>query len=173
LVLIWTGLVTTLRPQKPQANQPRSNSSSVSFIEVRHFINAHRRGVLLAELRVFFIRPWRSRAGSLGVEPTVSERRSLMAALASGRLIYAPLDHLNVLGGPAFDYLIFDPEEGFESVMPEPPALEFVAVVGRASRGVGIGAFDRATFQNKIFLGRVAWQDSGLLRTGRLAGLHK
>ena len=111
-------------------------------MEVRHFIKAHCRGVLLAELHVFFIRPWCSKAGSLGVEPTVSERRSLMAALAYGRLIYPPLDHLNVLAGPAFDYLIFDPEEGFGSMMPKPLALEFVAVVGRASWGVGVGAFD-------------------------------
>jgi hypothetical protein len=79
-------------------------------MEVRHLIKAHPRDVLLAELRVFFIRPWCSQAGSPGAEPTASERRSLMAAPAGGRLIYAPLDHLNVLGGPVFDYFIFDPE---------------------------------------------------------------
>jgi|SRR5215469_717084 len=71
-----------------------------------------------------------------------------MAALAYGRLIYAPLDHLNVLGGPAFDHLIFGPEESFKSVMPKPLALEFVAIVGRASRGVGVGAFDRLSEPN-------------------------
>ena len=112
-------------------------------MEVRHFIKAHRRGVLLAELCVFFIRPWCSQAGSPGAEPTISERRSLMAALAGGRLIYAPLDHLNMLCWPAFYYLILDPEEGFESMVPKPLAFEFVTVVGRASRGIGVGALDR------------------------------
>jgi hypothetical protein len=79
-------------------------------MEVHHFIKAHCRGVLLAELCVFFIRPRFPQAGSLGAEPTVSERRSLMAALADGRLICPPLNHLNAVRGPAFDYLIFDPE---------------------------------------------------------------
>jgi hypothetical protein len=79
-------------------------------MEVRHFIKAHCRGVLLTELRDFFIRPRCPQAGSPGTEPTVSERGSLTAALAGDCLICAPLDHLNVLGGPAFDYLIFDPE---------------------------------------------------------------
>jgi hypothetical protein len=71
-----------------------------------------------------------------------------MAALADGRLICAPLNHLNVLRGPAFDYLIFDPEQCFGSVMPEPLALELVTFVGRASRGVWIGALDRLSKPN-------------------------
>ncbi len=79
-------------------------------MNVRHLIKVHPRGVLLAELRVFFSRPYFSQAGSPSDEPTVGERRSLMAALAGRHLIYAPLDHLNVLGEPAFDYFIFDPE---------------------------------------------------------------
>jgi len=81
-------------------------------MSVRHLIKVHPRGMLLAELRVFFIRPWCSQAGSPGGEPTVGERRCLMAALAGRHLVYicTPLDHLNVLGEPAFDYFIFDPE---------------------------------------------------------------
>jgi hypothetical protein len=41
-----------------------------------------------------------------------------MTALAGRHLIYAPLDHQNVLGEPAFDYFIVDPELGFNAVMP-------------------------------------------------------
>jgi len=33
-----------------------------------------------------------------------------MTALAGRYLIYAPLDHLDVPGEPAFDYFIFGPE---------------------------------------------------------------
>lgn len=117
-------------------------------MEVRHCIKAHCRGVLLAELCVFFIRPRFPQAGSPGAKPTVSERGSLMATLADGRLICAPLNHLNVLRGPAFDYLIFDPEQCFGSLMPEPLALELVTFVGRASRGVWIGALDRLSKPN-------------------------
>ncbi len=79
-------------------------------MNVRHLINIHPRGVLLAELRVFFIRPWCSQAGSPSGEPAVGERRPLVAALTGRHLIYAPLDHLNLLGEPAFDHFISDPE---------------------------------------------------------------
>jgi hypothetical protein len=48
--------------------------------------------------------------GKPGGEPTAGERRSLMAILTGRHLINAPLDHLNALGEPAFDYFIFDPE---------------------------------------------------------------
>jgi hypothetical protein len=54
LLLTWAGLVTTLQPE---ANQPGSNSANVPVMNVRHLIKVHPRGVLLAELRVFFIRP--------------------------------------------------------------------------------------------------------------------
>jgi hypothetical protein len=45
------------------------------------------------------------------VQPeAVGERRSFMDALTDRHLICAPLDHLNALGEPVFDYLIFGPE---------------------------------------------------------------
>jgi hypothetical protein len=79
-------------------------------MDVRHLTKLHPRGILLSELRVFFIRPWCSQAGIPGCESAIGERKSLLAAWAGNRPIYAPLDHLNVLGEPAFDYFIPDPE---------------------------------------------------------------
>ena len=142
-MLARTGLAVSLRLKESRAKQPRSNSASVPLMTVRHFIKAHSRGVLLAESRDFFIRPRCPQAGSPGAEPTVSKRRSLLGALASGLLVYAPLDHLNAPGGPVLDYFILNAEQSFRVVMPEPLALKLVAFVGRASRGVGVGAFDR------------------------------
>jgi hypothetical protein len=75
-------------------------------MNVRHIIELHPRCILLSELRVFFIRPWCSQPGSPSGEPTLSERKSPLAGLAGNRVIYAPLDHLNVLGEPAFDYSV-------------------------------------------------------------------
>ena len=79
-------------------------------MNVRHLIKLHPRGILLAELRVLFIRPGRSQPGSPGGEPTFGERRSPLAALASLRVVDAPLDHLNVLGEPTFNYLVSSSE---------------------------------------------------------------
>jgi len=140
LLVTWAGLITTVQPE---ANQPRSNSANVPLMNVSHLIKAHPRGVLLAELCFFSIRPRCSQAGGPRGEPTVGERRSFMDALTGRHLVHALLDHLNALGEPVFDYLIFDPEKGFSAVMPKPLALEFVAVVGRSARGVRVWTFDR------------------------------
>jgi hypothetical protein len=79
-------------------------------MKVRHLIKVQPRGVLLTELRVFFVRPRCSQAGSPSGDPAVGERRPLMAVLTSRHLINAPLDHLNVISGPAFDYFVIDPK---------------------------------------------------------------
>ncbi len=75
-------------------------------MNVCHLIKLHPRGILLSELRVLFIRPGRAQPGSPGGEPTVGERKSPLTALASLRVVCAPLDHLDVLGEPTFNYLV-------------------------------------------------------------------
>lgn len=75
-------------------------------MNVRHLIKLQPRGILRPELRIFFIRPCCPQPGAPGGKPALGKRKSYPAALAGHRIIYAPLDHLNVLGEPAFDYFV-------------------------------------------------------------------
>lgn len=65
-----------------------------------------------------------------------------MAVFTARYLINAPLDYLNALDEPAFDYFVTDPEQSVGTVMPKPLAFKFVTIVGHASRGVAAGTFD-------------------------------